>query len=82
MVCPWVKLLWLVIMVILPNGYISNTEVWHSASRAVIEKAWGGRDCLTTADRIQASAMAGGFSGMIGGLIRELNHPLKCLLTC
>lgn len=70
-------------MVILPNGYISNTEAGDSASRAVIEKTWGGRDRLTTTDRIQASAMAGGFSGMIGGLIRELksssrvpSHPL------
>lgn len=42
----------------------------YYASRAVIEKAWGGHDRLTTTDRIQASAMAGGFSGMIGGLIR------------
>ncbi|KAK1768570.1 hypothetical protein QBC33DRAFT_535419 [Phialemonium atrogriseum] len=42
----------------------------YYASRMVIEKAWGGRDQLTNADKTKSSAIAGGFAGMIGGLIR------------
>lgn len=49
----------------------SNIDTKTSASRLVVEKAWGGRDSLTNAEKIKSSAIAGGFAGMIGGLLRE-----------
>jgi hypothetical protein len=41
------------------------------ASRLVIFKAWGGHENLSAVDKVKASTMAGGFSGMMGGLLRE-----------
>ncbi|KAK3938364.1 hypothetical protein QBC46DRAFT_390455 [Diplogelasinospora grovesii] len=42
----------------------------YYASRLVALKALGGEKELPPADKVKASAMAGGFAGMIGGLIR------------
>ncbi|KAJ3941512.1 uncharacterized protein N0V96_008223 [Colletotrichum fioriniae] len=40
-------------------------------SRSVVMAAWGGEEKLSNSSKIQASALAGGTAGMVGGLIRE-----------
>ncbi|EXF76096.1 hypothetical protein CFIO01_07961 [Colletotrichum fioriniae PJ7] len=39
-------------------------------SRSVVMAAWGGEEKLSNSSKIQASALAGGTAGMVGGLIR------------
>ncbi|KAK1979703.1 hypothetical protein LZ30DRAFT_725373 [Colletotrichum cereale] len=39
-------------------------------SRTVVMSAWGGEGKLSNSSKIQASAIAGGTAGMVGGLIR------------
>ncbi|OLN85703.1 hypothetical protein CCHL11_08294 [Colletotrichum chlorophyti] len=39
-------------------------------SRTVVLNAWGGEEKLSSFSKIQASAIAGGTAGMVGGLIR------------
>ncbi|KAI1847774.1 hypothetical protein JX265_009202 [Neoarthrinium moseri] len=40
------------------------------ASRSLLHHAWGGEENLVPMDKVSASAVAGGVSGMIGGLVR------------
>ncbi|KAK2035067.1 hypothetical protein LX32DRAFT_688739 [Colletotrichum zoysiae] len=39
-------------------------------SRTVVMSAWGGEEKLSNSSKVQASAIAGGTAGMVGGLIR------------
>lgn len=41
------------------------------ASRQVVYQTWGGQEHLSSLDKVKASSIAGGFSGMMGGLLRE-----------
>lgn len=41
-------------------------------TRSVVLKSWGAQQSLTSSDKTKASAIAGGVSGMVGGLLRML----------
>ena len=50
---------------------VVSVKIPSLAARSVVDRAWGGRDKLTNADKVKTSTIAGGFAGMIGGLLRK-----------
>ncbi|WYZ39952.1 hypothetical protein EsH8_IV_000293 [Colletotrichum jinshuiense] len=50
-------------------------------SRTVVMTAWGGEGKLTNSSKIQASTIAGGTAGMVGGLIRGPKNIIPGVLV-
>ncbi|CCF45995.1 hypothetical protein CH063_00588 [Colletotrichum higginsianum] len=50
-------------------------------SRTVVMSAWGGEATLSNSSKIQASAVAGGTAGMVGGLIRGPKNIIPGVLV-
>ncbi|KAJ9136723.1 hypothetical protein NKR23_g9590 [Pleurostoma richardsiae] len=48
----------------------------YYASRSVVMRAWGGDEKLSKFDKVKASGIAGGFAGVIGGLLRGPRNVL------
>jgi hypothetical protein len=53
----------------------------YPASRKVIYQSWGGQEHISSFDKVKASSIAGGFAGMMGGLLREYSASLMWLKT-
>ncbi|KAI0127899.1 hypothetical protein BJ170DRAFT_393655 [Xylariales sp. AK1849] len=52
----------------------------YMASRSLLWHAWGGEQNLSSTDMVSASAVAGGVSGMVGGLVRGPRNILPGIL--
>ncbi|KAK6207920.1 hypothetical protein QIS74_13001 [Colletotrichum tabaci] len=50
-------------------------------SRTVVMSAWGGEATLSNSSKVQASAVAGGTAGMVGGLIRGPKNIIPGVLV-
>lgn len=51
------------------------------ASRQVVYQTWGGQEHLSSLDKVKASSIAGGFSGMMGGLLRGPRNILPGIIV-
>ncbi|KAH8653379.1 hypothetical protein BX600DRAFT_515654 [Xylariales sp. PMI_506] len=52
----------------------------YIASRDLLWHAWGGEENLRPIDRVQTNTIAGGVSGMVGGLVRGPSHILRNMI--
>lgn len=43
----------------------------YMASKGLFSHAWGGEQSLSSWDKVKVSGVAGGVSGMVGGMFRE-----------
>ncbi|KAI0840634.1 hypothetical protein F5Y06DRAFT_244601 [Hypoxylon sp. FL0890] len=52
----------------------------YMASRSLLWHAWGGEENLTPSDHVKASGVAGGVSGMVGGMFRGPRNIIPGIL--
>ncbi|KAI1417852.1 hypothetical protein F5Y13DRAFT_63269 [Hypoxylon sp. FL1857] len=52
----------------------------YMASRSLLWHAWGGEENLTQSDLVKASGVAGGVSGMVGGMFRGPRNIIPGIL--
>ncbi|KAI0381010.1 hypothetical protein F5Y04DRAFT_89772 [Hypomontagnella monticulosa] len=52
----------------------------YMASRSLLWHAWGGEENLTPSDYVKASGVAGGVSGMVGGMFRGPRNIIPGIL--
>ncbi|KAI1457171.1 hypothetical protein F4805DRAFT_202938 [Annulohypoxylon moriforme] len=53
----------------------------YMASRGALLHTWGGEENNTSSDRVKASTIAGGVSGMVGGMIRGPRNIIPGILV-
>ncbi|KAI0145891.1 hypothetical protein F4776DRAFT_382176 [Hypoxylon sp. NC0597] len=53
----------------------------YMASRSLLWHAWGGEENLTPSDLVKASGVAGGVSGMVGGMFRGPRNIIPGILV-